>query len=134
MLYWRSMTLAERAEYTAKVQEWFPQVEIVFLFDTEFFGVEPGTPNTHDNTVWRLYRNGVLLENYIYTYAQVNYEGGDGFGVVHLTPPDSYREQIRDQVVGDVRVFVPFVTEAVPSNLVVDASAALASGSGGSQV
>ncbi len=109
------MTLAERAAYTAVVQEWFPQVEITYLFDTEFPSVEPGTPDTYDNTIWRLYRNGVLLESYIYTYVWVEYEGEGG--LFPAVPPQTYREQIRDQVVADLRVFAPFLTEAVPSSL-----------------
>jgi hypothetical protein len=121
MIYWRSMTLPERAAYTAKIAEWFPQVEITFFFDTDFPSSSPGTPDTYDNTLWRIYRNGVLLENYVYTYCQVEFEGEGG--IFHAVSPETYREIIRDHVIGDSRVFAPFSSEPVPSSFVAPSAA-----------
>ncbi len=120
MLYWRSMTLAERDVYVAAVREWFPQIEITFFLNSDFPGVEPGTPDTHDNTLWRIYRNGVLLEGYIYTYCNVEFEGPGG--VFNAVGPDVYRDQVRNVILGDARVFAPFVTEPVPETVAPPAS------------
>lgn len=119
-MYFRSLTLPERAAYESVVREWFPNIGIFWRYELEYPGYPNGAQDTYDNTIWTYSKNGVTVtDNYLYTYVMVNYEGDPG---TFAFTPEEYRDNVKTFVMGDARLFAPMLSDTPPSGLSGDPS------------
>lgn len=112
-MYYRSMTLAERAAYESVIREWFPNISLTFRFEQDFPGQTPGDQDTLDTIDWSFYRNGFNIQGQIIDQMMIYSE--DEFGRFHVYDALQSRQIIRETIFASNEAMFPLFSEGPPS-------------------
>lgn len=119
-MYYRSMTLAERAEYEAIVREWFPNITLTFRFELDYPSQNAGDVDTQDPIDWSFYRNGFEIQGQLLDQ-MIIYAEQEG-GRFHYFDAYQCRQMIREAIFASNDIMFPFMADQQPSSLVSGAS------------